>query len=463
MTWLGLRFVEPEMERAYQHVFVQRSLPIIRLSLFLAALLYGSFGVMDYYIVGDMLTQVWLIRFGFVCPFLLAMLLFSFTRYFARTAQFVLSACMLISGLGIILMTAITEPPASNTYYAGLIMVVIYASTMIRLRSPYAALVAASLVALYQVVAITINPVPGWVLINNDFFLIMSVAVGVYSSYAQEFFIRRSYANNRLLMAEKRRSESLLEDAQAASHAKSEFLAVMSHELRTPLNAIIGFSEVLMTQMFGPLGSDRYRSYAGDIHASGSHLLAIISDILDLSKAEAGKLTLNEEEVDLRDQLDQCLRMFGEKAAEHGIALRCRTPEVMPWLRADTRLLRQTLINLVSNGIKFTEAGGSVTLSAEWDEDGGCLIRVADTGVGIAEDDLDKVLEPFVQVESSMTRSHEGTGLGLPLVKKIMELHGGGLEITSELGVGTTLTARFPPERVVAAASESERELAPAS
>ncbi len=238
------------------------------------------------------------------------------------------------------------------------------------------------------------------------------------------------------------------EQAEAANHAKSEFLANMSHELRTPLNAIIGFSEILAMQIFGPLGSERYRSYVEDIHQSGNHLLGIINGILDLSKAEAGKLTLDETEVDLAEVLRQSGRMFRTKAAEQGIKLIFDLPEAMPAIRADSRLVSQVVINLISNAIKFTNQG-TVAVSLGREAEGDCYIRVRDTGVGIAKENITKVVEPFVQVESAFSRGHEGTGLGLPFVKKIMELHGGGLTIESELGEGTTVTVHFPAERAV--------------
>ena len=247
-----------------------------------------------------------------------------------------------------------------------------------------------------------------------------------------------------------------MKQAEIANHAKSEFLANMSHELRTPLNAILGFSEILMKQLFGPLGSERYRSYAQDIHNSSSHLLGILNSILDLSKAEAGKLTLEEEEVELPEVFSECLRMFRDRAAEKQVKLTVDLPADMPRLRADRQLVSQIVINLLSNAVKFTQNGGEVTLSLAHDGDAGCAIRIADTGFGIAPEDLPRVVEPFVQVESAFSREYQGTGLGLPYVKKIMELHGGTLEIESALGQGTTVTAHFPVSRVVAASATAK-------
>jgi len=460
---ISLRFADPALEQRFTDEHLRRSLPIIRLSLFFAALLYAVFGILDSYIVPDVLYEVWFIRYGVVCPIVLGIVLFTFSHYFFQFAQLAVGTVMVVTGLGIIAMTAVANPPGNYLYYAGLIMVVIYGSSLVRLRYLYAAAISVFLLAAYQLVALYINPIPVWALTSNDFFLAMSTAVGVFSSYAQEYFVRQSFANTHLLVQEKARSEELLEKANAANHAKGEFLAVMSHELRTPLNAIIGFSEVLKAQLFGPLGSERYRSYAEDIFNSGNHLLAIISDILDISKAEAGKLTINSESLDGFEILDDCLRMFREKAAERGIRLAAEEPPERIWLDADPRLLRQVLINLISNAIKFTQRGGSILVSTGCDDLGRCYFRVVDSGVGIASSDLPKVLEPFVQIESAYTREHEGTGLGLPLVKKVMDLHGGTLDIESELGVGTTLTVWFPSERVKAVGTFDEAATGSAS
>ncbi|MFQ6017518.1 MAG: ATP-binding protein [Kiloniellaceae bacterium] len=239
------------------------------------------------------------------------------------------------------------------------------------------------------------------------------------------------------------------QEADAASRSKSEFLANMSHELRTPLNAIIGFSEVIKGELLGPLGTDRYRYYAQDIFESGHHLLEVISDILDISKVEAGEFELQEEETDVRALIDQSVRLVRDRAEAANLALVVDIEANLPHLRLDQRLIKQSLINLLSNAVKFSRNDDRITVRAATGSDGWLILSVTDTGIGIAEADIAKILQPFSQVESAFSRSHEGTGLGLPLAKSFVEAHGGVLEIRSTLGEGTAVAMRFPPERVI--------------
>ncbi len=239
------------------------------------------------------------------------------------------------------------------------------------------------------------------------------------------------------------------EAAEAANRSKSEFLANVSHELRTPLNAVIGFSEVMEQEMFGALGNAHYRDYARDIRISGIHLLEVINDILDLAKVEAGKLELHEQTVELEKVIEGTVRLVRERAGGRNIDLSTRLVQPLPRLWADERKVKQILINLLSNAIKFTPEGGAIVVSAEVERDGWLCLAVADTGIGIAREHLEVVLSPFGQVDSALSRKHAGTGLGLPLTKALVELHGGTLSLTSEVGKGTTVTIRLPPDRII--------------
>ena len=238
------------------------------------------------------------------------------------------------------------------------------------------------------------------------------------------------------------------EQAELANRTKSEFLANMSHELRTPLNAIIGFSEIVAGELFGPIGGRRYAEYARDIHVSGIHLLSIISDILDLSKIEAGRRELVEGIVDLHDAAESSLRLVRGRADNGGVALVNEVGSDLPHIVADERGVKQVLLNLLSNAVKFTPEGGKVVVAAELRDDGSLAVAVRDSGIGIAPENIPRALAPFSQVDSSLSRRFEGTGLGLPLVKSLIELHGGRLELESTVGKGTVATVVFPASRV---------------
>lgn len=240
-------------------------------------------------------------------------------------------------------------------------------------------------------------------------------------------------------------------DAELTSRVKAEFLANVSHELRTPLNAIIGFAEVIAQETFGPVGVDKYLEYVNDIHESADHLLAVVNDILDLSKIEAGHATLVLEDADGAELADSCLRLIHGRAADARLQLRRYVEDPLPRLRVDPLKVKQILINLLSNSVKFTNPGGTVTLRVVTTPEGGIAFSVSDTGIGIAESDLMKAIESYGQVESVLGGRAEGTGLGLPLAKALTELHGGVLAIESAAGKGTTVTARFPPECIAPA------------
>ena len=249
------------------------------------------------------------------------------------------------------------------------------------------------------------------------------------------------------------------DEAEAANRAKTEFLANMGHELRTPLNAIIGFSTIIRDGAFGP-HSDKYAEYAAAIAESGSHLLSVINGILDMVRSEANRLVLVEEEVEIARAVAFSLGTIEEMARRAQIDCRSEMPEDLPRFFGDAAKLRQILINLLSNAVKFTPSGGKVRVSVQHEPDDGLAIRIADTGIGIPRDKLPIALAPFGQIESGLDRQYEGTGLGLPLAKRLVELHGGTMKIDSEPGKGTVVTAHFPKERV---AHQSDPEPKPAS
>jgi signal transduction histidine kinase len=236
--------------------------------------------------------------------------------------------------------------------------------------------------------------------------------------------------------------------AQASNRAKSEFLANMSHELRTPLNAIMGFSQVIVEETLGPVGTDKYIEYSRDINGSAEHLLAIINDILDLARIEAGKSELNEESLDPQMLINSCIRVVSERAKIAGVTVNFDPARTNFLFRGDERKMKQIIINLLSNAVKFTLSGGMVDVQWQIIEDRCCKLTVCDTGIGIAPADLTRVLLPFAQAESGLNRRYEGTGLGLPLTRGLVELHGGVFRLESALGRGTKAIIELPLTRV---------------
>ncbi|SRR5579875_117216 len=295
------------------------------------------------------------------------------------------------------------------------------------------------------------------------------VALGVlYLAFAFNLSLmaRRSFASLMALMRNKAEREKLVarlfeanRRAESALRAKSEFLANMSHELRTPLNAVIGFSEIISGEVLGPIGNEKYLEYARDLNASGRHLLDLINDILDLTKIAADRLELAEEVVDVAQLIQSSIRMVARRAATQNIQLAQAIEPGVHSVRGDERRLRQIVLNLLTNAVKFTPAGGSVSVRAAI-EHRQLVIEVRDTGVGIAESDLPIVLEPFGQVDNAFNRSGGGTGLGLPLTKKLVELHGGAFAIESVPNQGTVVRVTLPADRVIPPASAPPAEVA---
>jgi len=264
----------------------------------------------------------------------------------------------------------------------------------------------------------------------------------------------KGYRGSTTDVTERKRAEealqSALAEAEQANQAKSEFLATMSHEFRTPLNAIIGFSEMLRSQYFGPLGAQNYKEYANDIHDSGKHMMELINDILDISAIEAGKRAMNKEAIDLEDLLSNCIRNFEHQANDNGVQLLMEISDGFPSLYADKRSVIQIVFNLLSNAIKFTERNGSITTSATT-ADQKIIITVADTGVGIPPDRLPNITDPFSQGFSNPHVTQLGTGLGLSIVESLVEVNGGKLTIESTVAKGTTVSVTLPIQGAVAA------------
>ena len=256
-------------------------------------------------------------------------------------------------------------------------------------------------------------------------------------------------------------SDEARKRAEAANISKSRFLAQMSHELRTPLNAILGFSEVMKSEVFGEHAIPAYKEYSGDIHNSGVHLLGLINEILDLSRIEAGRYELNEESVSLGGIVEDCHHLLKIRASNRGITIHEMFEPDLPRLWADERAIRQICLNLLSNAIKFTPQGGEIWLKVGWTASGGQYMSVKDTGPGIPEEEIPIVLASFGQGSNSIKSAEQGAGLGLPIAKSLVDLHGGTFTLKSKLRIGTEVVVTFPPERVVAAMAPMKEMTAP--
>lgn len=240
------------------------------------------------------------------------------------------------------------------------------------------------------------------------------------------------------------------QQAELANEMKSKFLANMSHELRTPLNSILGFTEMMERGLFGPIGNERYSDYLATIRQSGTHLLTLINNLLDLSKIEAGREELHEEDLDVAALLEAAVHAEEPRAQERGLILDCQTRDAPEGLRGDRVKLDQIILNLLSNAIKFTPEGGRVTLAVRQTENGDCEIRVSDTGCGMDEADIPRAMSAFAQIRAPYLRARDrGTGLGLPIARSLVEMHGGRLSISSQRGVGTEVSVLLPAERVI--------------
>jgi two-component system, cell cycle sensor histidine kinase PleC len=307
--------------------------------------------------------------------------------------------------------------------------------------------------------------------LHNSILAVMAITAEAYFSllayrlYSTTLATLEARAEKDALIGELEQSKSISDEArrraETANIAKSRFLAQMSHELRTPLNAILGFSEVMKGEIFGPHAVPLYKDYAGDIHSSGVHLLNLINEILDLSRIEAGRYELNEEPVSLARVVEDCHHLLKLRAGNRGITIHELFEPDMPRLWADERAVRQICLNLLSNAIKFTPQTGEIWLKVGWTASGGQYMSVKDTGPGIPEEEIPIVLASFGQGSNSIKSAEQGAGLGLPIAKNLIDLHGGTFTLKSKLRIGTEVVVTFPPERVMSALGPISQDAPP--
>lgn len=349
----------------------------------------------------------------------------------------------------------IIESLRQNRKFYALVFVVLFFVIIIATYSSIHLFVAAPMNRLVAAIKRSKNGAPisvGWSSDNEIGLVIKELENLQYRQFRVQKQLRKELKHRGKILTDLRVAK---EAAEGASRSKTAFLATMSHELRTPLNAIIGFSEVIKSQSLGKVGVPRYLDYLQDIHDSGMHLLSIINDILDMSKIEANQMDVHIIPCDMMKITDASIRLLNSQAMQGQVTLESDIPTDLPACLGDPRMIKQVLINLLSNAIKFTPENGTVTLAARTADDG-LIVSISDTGIGIPADKIDTVLEPFAQVDSGLEREYEGTGLGLPLAKSMVELQGGTLTLRSRLHEGTTVEVRFPPELIVKESSKPQ-------
>jgi two-component system cell cycle sensor histidine kinase PleC len=354
----------------------------------------------------------------------------------------------------------------SNTLVMFLMLLVVAVSSMLSASLPIAALAATAPVT----AAIAVNFALSGTFDNYVLALLALAAEGYFALLAHRLHSAtlatlEARAEKDALIGELEQSKAISDEArhraEAANVAKSRFLAQMSHELRTPLNAILGFSEVMKSEIFGAHAVPVYREYSSDIHNSGVHLLNLINEILDLSRIEAGRYELNEEAVSLVHVVADCHYLLKLRASNRGITIHEVFEQGMPRIWGDERAVRQIVLNLLSNSIKFTPQGGEIWLKVGWTASGGQYLTVKDTGSGIAEDEIPIVLASFGQGSNSIKSAEQGAGLGLPIAKSLIDMHGGTFTLKSKIRIGTEVIITFPPERVMSALGPMSEDAPP--
>jgi len=355
-----------------------------------------------------------------------------------------------------ILIHPVGTDASSNTFMLFVMLLVVAVSSMLASSLPMAVFAATFPVTAAIALDFALHGT-----LRNYILAIMAIsaqgyfAVLAYRLYSTTLATLEARAEKDALIGELEQAKAISDEArmraEAANISKSRFLAQMSHELRTPLNAILGFSEVMKTEVFGEHSVPAYKEYSADIHNSGVHLLGLINEILDLSRIEAGRYELNEESVSLPAIVEDCHHLLKLRASNRGITIREAFENDLPRLWADERALRQICLNLLSNAIKFTPQGGEIWLKVGWTAAGGQYMSVKDTGPGIPEEEIPVVLASFGQGSNSIKSAEQGAGLGLPIAKSLVDMHGGTFSLKSKLRIGTEVVVTFPPERVVTA------------
>ena len=452
ISGLTLRFRDAELEQDFDRQWLRRCRPIIRTWSVFGIAIYAGFALLEWLVLPELLAETAAVRYGAVLAlFIAAHALTYVDAIFVRHHGSMLTVCLGVAAASFLYMLVRAPFPVSTLYFFMLLLVTQFAQGFIGVRYVRVVTIVGFIYAAHLGVTLLLNPLPPKATALFALVLFASSLVAACSSYHHELNLRREFRKTRLLERQTLRAAELAARAKAAADAKSRFLAMMGHELRTPLNAIIGFSDSMLRGVLGPLQPERYRGYASDIRDSGENLLELINDILDLAKAEDGRLAPVEQVLNLRAAIEAAVRRLKPQAIEAGVAVAATLAADVPDLLVDERMLRQMLHAVLSNAVKFTPAGGGAAVRAFAEADGGVCIEIADTGIGMADADLGTALAPFGQIDSSLARRFPGAGLGLPLARAMAELHGARFAIESAAGEGTRVRIHFPPARSVGA------------
>ena len=444
-----LRFRNDKTERKYTHYRGIKSVVFIRFGFLLGALCFGLFSIVDYFVINDIATYSIASRLLVTCPFCIGISLLTYKKSFVRYAEQIISFATALAGLSVVLMAVFSQSDGAYLYYAGIIMV-IYFPSIFQMRFTTAFWLASLFIVSYSILTAILKDMPMLYWINNLAFLVTATSLATITSYFPELKNRQEFTARMLARENELKSRKAKEFAEAANRAKTEFLTIMNHEFRTPLTAIRGNAEMIDMEIFGSMAENRaqYMELAGHIKKSSMHLLELINQTLDIAKNNAGMLSVQEHAFDLVRMLQDSLSLMDGYEADKHIHLVFESTLEEAMFNGDEQRLKQAIVNLLSNAIKFSKTGQTVTVILERTDDG-YAVMVRDEGAGIPDDDQEKIFRPFEQSRNAMTRKHDGTGLGLPFVKQITELHRGTVTLHSTLGKGTMVRVTLPVLRKV--------------
>jgi len=451
-------FRDAEIEGAFQRHLALDGAMYMRFTFFAGLALWILFSALDWLTLGDEAIIALWIRLGFALPIAAVFAALAANKRFHRYIQSLTFALCVLGGSAISVMTVAISPPFNLYYSTGILLIFVGLGFMFRAKFFVSLAAVLTVCAVHAVLTVVFQPISAseWLIVG--FFQFACATYVLFSRYVQEMQGRRSYTRQLLVRQYARQTTELLEEAKAAEEAKRKFLSIISHELRTPLNSIIGFSDIIKNESMGPIGQDQYLGFAEAINDGGRSLLKTVNDIIHFSRAEAGKLELNAARTALRQLLHGCIQQAAPtkpndpKAPTIELAIDAEISSAV--VVVDHRLFQHAVGHVLENAINFSPDGGVVELKAAL-SGRDIVISVSDQGPGIDEDALHRVFNPFEQIDDPMTRNRDGVGIGLPFAKRIIELHGGAIEVGRSEAGGAEVSMRIPGERI--AAGEEER------